>query len=326
VKKNSKLAILSLVTGAVLLTSTVPVDKTTNNFISGYYDVLLDDITNEYTFVSDNVNYVPKDNYVPQGIAIVDDYVLTSNFDYYKENNSIICVFDKDSNLINKCILEHDAHVGGIAYDEVNKLLFVTAYNGYVYAYDIDDILTNSKCEAKYNNLNVGSGLPNYLYYWINSASFVTMHNEELLVGNFSLRREGKVKRYKYEIIEDKVVLEYIGSFLIPDMVQGVTFYTKDDVEYIMFSRSYGRDCSSILQIFKYDESITSYRDEDLVSVSLKLCPMLEQITIKDNELYLLFESNAKPYVVRQDKDFDSIAVFAADEIVKKLELKIDTN
>ena len=325
-KRNKKLTILSLVTSAVILTSTIPVNKTTNSYISSYYDVLLDDIVTEYELVEENVNYIPGGNYVPQGIALVDDYVLTSNFDYYKDKNSIIYVLDKDGNVVNKCMLDHDAHVGGIAFDSLNRLLFVTAYSGDVCVYDVDDVLTKSKVEAKYKNIEVGDGLPNYIYPWLDSASFVSIHNDELLVGNFSLRDTGRVKRYKYSLVDDKIKLEYKGSFKIPNMVQGITFYTVNDKEYILFSRSYGRDCSSILQIFRYDENIKDYRDDKLVSTSLKLSPMLEQIVAKDNQIYALFESNSKVYTKKQKDSFDSIPVIDANSLVKKLELKIDTD
>jgi len=217
------------------MTSSVPVDKTTNSYISSYYDVLLDDITSEYVLVDERVNYVPQNNYVPQGIALVGDYFLTSNFDYYKDKNSMICVIDKDGKLVHKCMLDHDAHVGGIAYDEVNGLLFVTGYSGYILAYDIEDILHKDKVTAKYSNINVGDGLSNYVYPWVNSASFISIHDNELLVGNFSLRNTGKVKRYKYSIVEDEIKLEYVSSFKIPDMVQGITFYKKDDKYYTCF-------------------------------------------------------------------------------------------
>ena len=325
-KKFNKLTILSILTSTVIMTSSVPVDKTTNSYISSYYDVLLDDITSEYVLVDERVNYVPQNNYVPQGIALVGDYVLTSNFDYYKDKNSMICVIDKDGKLVHKCMLDHDAHVGGIAYDEVNGLLFVTGYSGYILAYDIEDILHKDKVTAKYSNINVGDGLSNYVYPWVNSSSFISIHNNELLVGNFSLRNTCKVKRYKYSIVEDEIKLEYVSSFKIPDMVQGITFYKKDDKEYIIFSRSYGRDCPSVMQIFRYSEDIKNYRDEKLVSSSLRLEPMLEQITSRDNNIYALYESNARPYTVNQDTEFDSIPVIDADSLVKKLELKIDTD
>ena len=134
------------------------------------------------------------------------------------------------------------------------------------------------------------------------------------------------VGRTIIRIDDNKLTLRYIDSFNIPDMVQGITFYNKDDKEYIIFSRSYGQDESSALQIFRYDENIRDYKDKSLVNVTYKMDPMLEQVVVDGNNLYTLFELNAKPYKLVQDKDYDSVPVLDTDELVKRLELKIDTN
>lgn len=325
-KKNKKLAILSILTSAVIMTSSIPVNRTTNGYISRFYDVLMDDITTDYSLLDEKYNIVPDNNYVPQGIALVNGYVITSSFDYYKENNSILNIYDQEGNLFNVCTLEHKAHVGGIAYDKVNELLWVTAFDGNVSAYNISDVFNKNKVEAIYSNLNVGHGLTNYVYPWMNSASFVTIYNNELYVGNFSLSGDGKVKKFSINNKDGNVKLQYVSQFKIPDMVQGITFYSKNGKEFILFSRSYGRDCSSILQIFKYDQKVKDYGDSKLSNVTLKMPPMLEQIVCDDNKLYALYESNAKPYVYIQSQDFDSISTIDANELVKKLELKIDTN
>lgn len=325
-KKKSKLTILSIVTSAVILTSSIPVNKSTNHFVSSYYDVLIDDIIEDYMLVDEDYNFIPENNYVPQGIALVDNHVVTSNFDYYKDNNSLLCVYDIDGKLVNECLLEHDAHVGGIAYDKTNKLLWVTGYSGYIHAYDIDEVLSKDNVKSKYKEFYVGDGLSNYVYPWLSSACFVAMHNDELLVGNFSLRNDGIIKRYTINNKDNKIELKYVGCFKIPNMVQGVTFYTVNNQEYILFSRSYGRDTPSILQVFRYDKDIKNYKSKKLNSVSVKLDPMLEQIVSCDNKLYAVYECNARPYVGKQDMKFDSIPVYDTDDIVKKLELKIDTN
>lgn len=325
-KKKSKLTILSIITSAVIITSSIPVNRNSNRFVSGYYDVLMDDIIEEYMLLDEEYNFIPKNNFVPQGIEVVDQYVIISNFDYYKDNNSILCVYDSEGKLVNECMLEHDAHVGGIAYDKSNNLLWVTGYAGNIHAYDIDEVLSKNKIKSKYNQFYVGEGLNNYVYPWLSSASFVTMYNDELLVGNFSLSNDGKIKRYTIDVTDKDIKLKYKGYFRIPDMVQGVTFHAVNNQEYILFSRSYGRDTPSILQVFRYDKDIKDYRSKKLISVSFKLDPMLEQIVSYDNKLYAVYECNAIPYVSKQNLDFDSIPVYDANDVVKKLELKIDTN
>lgn len=308
-----------------MMTSSVPIDVTTNHYISSYYDVLYENITGEYETLDDEINFVPRDNYVPQGLTLFNEYVLVSSYDYNKNNNSIICVYDENGNLINECMLEHRSHVGGIAYDKKNDLLWVSTYDGYINAYDIYDVLEKDKIFARFKEINVGNNLPNYMYPWKNSVSYLGMHNDELLVGNFSLSNKGKIKRYYVEKNDNKVTLKYLGYFKIPNMVQGVTFYNKDNQEYILFSRSFGRKRPSLLEIFRYDEEIDDYDDSLLASSSLKLSPMTEQIVIENDRLYILYESNAVPYTTKQDLEFDSISVIDANSVVKKLELKIDT-
>ena len=325
-KKKSKLTILSILTSAVIMTSSVPVDPTTNHFVSSYYNVLIDDIVSDYEFVSDKDNFVHTNNYIPQGITVMNDYVLVTSYDYYKDKNSIVCVYDKDGNLVNRCVLNNKAHVGGITYDKDNDLVWITSYYGLIDAYNSGDFLYDTDIEPLYKDIMVGDNLPNYRYPWLDTASFVTYYNGYLYVGNFSLNNQGMVKRYTIKIDDNKLTLRYIDSFNIPDMVQGITFYNKDDKEYIIFSRSYGQDESSALQIFRYDENIRDYKDKSLVNVTYKMDPMLEQVVVDGNNLYTLFELNAKPYKLVQDKDYDSVPVLDTDELVKRLELKIDTN
>lgn len=325
-KKRNKLTILSILTSAVIMTSSVPVDPTTNSYISSYYDVLIDDIVDDYTFVSENVNFVPYNNYIPQGITVMNDYILVTNYDYYKDKNSIICVYDMDGNLVNKCVLGNKAHVGGITYDIDNDLVWVTSYCGMIDAYNSSDFLTESNITPLYKDILVGDDLENYRYPWLDTASFITYNDGYLYVGNFSLNDKGMVKKYTINIKDDEVILKYVDSFNIPDKVQGIAFYKKDNKDYILFSRSYGTDSPSVLQIFQYLEDVKNYRSTDLVSVTYRMEPMLEQVAIDGNSLYSLFESNARPYKLIQDKDFDSVPVLDTDEMVKRLELKIDTN
>lgn len=324
--KKNKLTILSIITSSIILTSNIPINHTSNFYTSKYYDIPQDNIINELTLADENQNFIPEDNYIPQGIAIIGTDIIISSFDFYKEKNSILCIYNEQGQLINKCTLEHKAHVGGIAYDSINNLLWVTAQSGNIIAYDIDDIYNKKHPISKCKEIYVGENLTNYLYPWLTSASFLTVHNNEIFVGNFSLNNVGTIKTYKIESTNDNITLNYVSSFKIPNKVQGITFYQKNDKEYIIFSRSYGRTTSSILQIFKYDKNIKDYNNQDLKSASLKLEPMLEQIVTNDSNIYGVYEKNAKPYSTNQKQDFDSIIEIEISDTIKKLELKIDTN
>ena len=59
----------------------------------------------------------------------------------------------------------------------------------------------------------------------------------------------------------------------------------------MIISRSYGRRHSSQLLVFDYSDDKKNYLKSYL---KYKFPPMLEQITIENNDLYLLFESSNK--------------------------------
>ena len=225
--KKNKLTILSIITSSIILTSNIPINHTSNFYTSKYYDIPQDNIINELTLADENQNFIPEDNYIPQGIAIIGTDIIISSFDFYKEKNSILCIYNEQGQLINKCTLEHKAHVGGIAYDSINNLLWVTAQSGNIIAYDIDDIYNKKHPISKCKEIYVGENLTNYLYPWLTSASFLTVYNNEIFVGNFSLNNVGTIKIYKIESTNDNITLNYVSSFKIPNKVQGITFYKK---------------------------------------------------------------------------------------------------
>lgn len=319
---KNKIAILALLTGAFLNQN---ISSSDNNelLISLVYDIDCEDLDNKDCFESSCP--VPiVDEMVPQGIAVVGDLFLVSSYDYAKNNQSCITVFDDVGNVINTCFLDNKAHVGGIAFDEDNSLIWVTGTNGNVNAYALSHILFSEKASSIYSNLYVGKGLTNYRNPFLDSASFLTIHNNELFVGNFSLNGAGKLKRYGISIGDDRVLtLEYKGLSYIPDCVQGVTFYTLDDEDYIIFSRSFSTEINSVLQVFHYNEEIDNFRN--CVSVCLELPAMMEQVTVKNSKLVALFESSAKPYKNKVKVMEEELLNIEVDDAIKKLELKKDT-
>ena len=93
------------------------------------------------------------------------------------------------------------------------------------------------------------------------------------------------------------------------------TFYNKDDNKYILFSRSFGKDSPSILQIFKYDEDIKDYSLNLINSVSYEMPAMMEEIVVKNDELYVLYESAALPY--NKDGSKDKIDILDMNLLLK---------
>lgn len=283
--------------------------SSTNSPYYGIYECLL----------SDNVDIPLEDYMVPQGITLVGDYTLITSYDYLNKDYSIVYVLDNNGDVINKCSLNNKAHVGGIAFDKDNSLVWITGENGCINAYDVNNILTEESCYPKFANLDVGDGLVNYKDPSTNSVAYLTIYKGELFVGSFSRYSNGLVKKYTIDLndAKDKISLKYQESFKVPSKVQGMTFYNSGDNEYIIFSRSYGRNHPSILQVFKYDdikEKIALTR----TSIAYEVPAMLEQVTISDDKLYALFESGALVYTNSLDT-VDNVWTVDAEKVVKQL-------
>lgn len=220
---------------------------------------------------------------VPQGFNILNNYFIFSSYDYQEKENSVIYVTNNQGNIINKCKLDIIAHVGGIAYSKTRKSLFIAANGGYINEYSIVDIL--SKNQAKnINSYNVGYKLFNYRNKNFNEVSFLTIHNNKLYLGSFSLLNKGLMKVYNLD--KD---LTYIQEFTIPNKVQGVSFY-KDK---IIFSLSYGRNNPSYIVLCDFNDNFNYKKSKKKV---YQIDPMSEQIAVYNDTLLVTFESGSKLY------------------------------
>ena len=223
---------------------------------------------------------------VPQGLCIIKDKVYIT---CYKIDNTTSCVleFDIEGNRLRTIDLHNRSHVGGISYDDKHNLVFICDTNGKVSSYSYPKFekknsyeIANTKGEKL---LEKGKYVCSYLTYFDN----------KLFVGSFNLRKNGFVKVFEIKREKEGIVLNYKYDFKVPKKTQGLTFYTKKDKTYLFISKSYGRKSNSDINIYDF-----SYENKEYLSKekSIKLPPMLEQITTDENELVLLFESSAFKY------------------------------
>ena len=250
---------------------------------------------------------------VPQGITMNEEYIFLSLYDSLKLSKSMIYVLDYDFNLKRRVLLDTYSHVGGISYDEANNYLWVSGTQGSVCAYEVDDVLSCSEINAIYKNDKVGSDLLNYKGQ--KAVSFLYVYKNKLYIGNYTCVNDGTLKVYDIECLDGKTNLKYDSKHVIPTMVQGVSFYTLNEQEYIIFSRSCGEDVKSYVQIFKFNDD---FNYKNIESVNLELNPMLEQIYVDEcGNLCSIFESNAVPYRKKVDQDYK---VFSLNKYIKKSE------
>lgn len=321
-KARKNIILLALITGSLVTSSYSSSVLNSNTSLNLLYEVSPNAIvTEDVSVIESEINVPIFDEMVPQGLTFTDDYFLVSAYDYYKNNDSCIIVLDKKGNLINVCSLNNKAHVGGISYNRDNNLLWVTGEFGNINVYDFESIINSDNSSPIYSDLDVGKGLINYRNPFLNSVSFLTVYDNRLFIGNFSLNNQGFIKEYEIFIDDEtnELVLNYIRKFAIPDKVQGVSFYSLNNNEYIIFSRSYGRNISSVLQVYSYDKTIDDYRDPSLKSVSLELPAMLEQTTIIDGSVYSLYESCAIPYRRKNYEQINNLMITNIDDVIKKL-------
>ncbi len=325
IKKS--ILLLTLFTGAVVCNPVSKLDLSSRNIANMVYDVSCDYCYDKSAVLDTDISIPIIDTMVPQGLTVIGDYFLVSSYDYSQKENSCIFVLNKDGEIVNTCSLNNKAHVGGIAYDEANQLVWITGQNGKINVYDASLILYGQSAFPKFSNLDIGKGLTNYKNPFLESASFLTIYNGRLFVGNFNLNDKGIVKEYFISNDENNHILTlfYIRSFSVPNKVQGLSFYTKDEIQYILFSKSYGKWASSQLEIYRYDQEIDDYTDSNLTSVSFEYPSMMEQNFILGNNIYSLYESCARPYSRGNDYDTECVTVTDVRKLVKKLEIKEDT-
>lgn len=288
---------------------------------------IIKNVTNEFYNLEDldeNVLYIDEDYYdeswnipyvgrfVPQGVCTYNDYTLVSLYDSFHISNSIVCIFDSENTLINKIDLGMDSHVGAICADEDNNLLWVTGKNGYIKCYEIEDALNKNGIKEKHGSFYVGQDLINYK--GISSVAYMTVKDNKLYVGNYVLRGNGILKEFNIDY-KDKISLTFEKKYNIPSKVQGICFYELDDVEYILFSRSYGNQIDSMIQIYEFKEDFDYNTSK---SIDYYLAPMLEQISINDNKLFGVFEYNACKY--RNSDIKEDIFYMDVNKLIKKNE------
>ena len=193
-------------------------------------------------------------------------------------------------------MLDTNSHVGGITYDSKHNNIWITDNDGCISAYDKDDVLNSDRyITSKYKNIDVGDMLQNI--FGDVSAAYITCHDDKLYVGNYNFNPKSIIK--EYNILDDGMIdEEHYKKYNVSQFVQGITFYEKDGVNYLITSSSLGKFLPSRLQIYDFDtlEKINEVKTQK----------MMEEILVDGDQLITLYESNAKIYK-SNDNDKDII-------------------
>ncbi len=199
----------------------------------------------------------------PQGLTVTEDYLLVSAYCQTKTHNSVIYVIDKHThNFVKEIVLRNKSHVGGLAYDPVNKnIWFCGTSNGVpqVSAISMKNI-ENYSFQEKYLPISYSKS---YDLYAIAKTSFLTYHDNSLYVGYFT--KSGSSVLEKYDLIDGGALQTHFSedrvdtldtphiplpsdTLVIEQQAQGAAFYK----DYILFSHSYGMQ-SSYLKVYHHE-------------------------------------------------------------------------
>ena len=258
-----------------------------------------------------NIEIPIIENMTPQGITVIDNYYLITAYDNTNKNTSVCYVLTKYGKFVTMIDLQNKSHGGSIAYDALHNLIWIPDNNGILNVYDVKSFM-NNETTPLYQYSNLSDNLLNYQNNKENEIAYLTIDDEYLYLGSFSLTSNGLVKKYSFNIIDGEITFTLVQEFSVPSKTQGIAFIKKDDEKYMLLSRSYGRNNPSLLEIYQYDKENDNYNK---YLKSLVLPPMLEQISIANNKLLAIFESNALKYSECKDK-INDIIVFDLNKIL----------
>lgn len=181
------------------------------------------------------------DNYVVQGYCISRDYCMISAYNKFKAKSRVY-LYEKNGMFKKYVELDNSSHVGGITYDYINDIIYISGANGKVNAYSYPELICGNivKYDSDLDISNVIDG--------VTSAATLYFYENKLYVCTF----EGIGKMVIFDLEVHKNKIKIISSKLInnlPSAIQGVCVFKDNDRIFYLFSQSYSR-LPSVIKLF----------------------------------------------------------------------------
>ncbi len=262
------------------------------------YSEELNNILEKYPTLNDiiveaNIR-IPNENYfIPQGIALIKNNIFITG--YYDSNKNSRCyIINEFGKIINIVELDTNSHVGSISYDKNRNLLWIPDNDGKLNAYNVPDFFNKKDAKSLYSFDYVGKDLVDFQNRTKNLISYLCIDGDYLYIGNFFIDYECTIKKYQIIETDNGIDLKFINKFNVPKRTQSIAFIEYNQKKYMVLSQSYRRRNPSYLYLYEYDENKKNYSNTEIKKIEVP--PMLEQISISESAIYLLFESSASKY------------------------------
>ena len=216
--------------------------------------------------------------YATQGVTQVNDEIFVTYYDTDKLKNSIVDIIRKDDHITFE--LDNKSHVGGISYSKDYNSIFVSN-NSYVNTYDLNDLR-----DKKHGDTLILSNKIK-VHEEVGIASYLTVFGKNLYVGRFN--KDKATKLAIYDLTDEGVKFNKLLD--VPfKKIQGMCIYKFEGSLYYIFSSSYGRRSNSYIIVSRLiDGKFKKIKEFAVPS-------MLEQISVSDKSLMMVFESDCSKY------------------------------
>lgn len=258
--------------------------------------------SNKYSSFNNSINSIvgkiifDNNNYVPQGVCYAEGYYFLTMYDYSKKDNSILFIY-KNGDVFKKLTLDNKTHGGGISFDYISNCIFITGIgennHSYIYKYELSYLLsehndgfvkTKFKYEVDYDNSLYSSAAKH------SSPSYLTCFDGYIYVGNYcSCEDLDRCIIKKFKILSDGSLSKSFDLIKNPfSNTQGICVFEYNNEILYLFSRSFGRKRNSLIHVCKLENGTFC------IISTMVLPSMLEQVSIAEDKLVLIFESGSK--------------------------------
>ena len=209
--------------------------------------------------VSFNYKNIYDDNYVVQGFTISRDYALVTAYNKFHAKSRVY-LYEKTGVFKKYIELDNSNHVGGISYDYLNDIVYITGSYGKINAYSYPELICGNVVKLD-NDIDISSVINK-----TTSASTLCFYDNKLYVCTF----EGIGKMVVFDLVVSRNKIKVVEFKLVnnlPAAIQGVCVFKYNKKLYYIFSQSYSR-LNSVIKL--YDENMKFLSQIKLKEIGLE--------------------------------------------------------